>query len=102
MITTLKRVARGMDGGISLTGQLVAFVAAAYTSVVAYLLFATVDINLLAGPRTLLVPMLCGFFGCQVDSLIGATLERKGKVGKLGNNFISILIGTLLASAFAL
>jgi uncharacterized protein (TIGR00297 family) len=102
LITTLKRVARGMDGGISLTGQLVAFVAAAYTSVVAYLLFATVDISLLAGPRTLLVPMLCGFFGCQVDSLIGATLERKGKVGKLGNNFISILIGTLLASAFAL
>lgn len=102
LITTLKRVDRGVDGGISLTGQLVAFVAAAYTSVVAYVIFAGVDTSLLAGPRTLLVPMLCGFFGCQVDSIIGATLERDGKVGKLGNNFTSILIGTLLASAFAL
>jgi uncharacterized membrane protein len=46
--------------------------------------------------------MLCGFFGCQIDSVIGATWERKGKIGKLGNNFVSIAIGTLLALLFAL
>ena len=51
---------------------------------------------------TLLVPMLCGFFGCQIDSVIGATLERKGMIGKLGNNFASISLGTLLALALAL
>ena len=97
LITTMKRVRRGVDGGISLTGMLIAFVAAAYTSAVAYVVFAGFDTNLLAGPRTLLIPMLCGFFGCQVDSLIGATWERGGKVGKLGNNFLSIGFGTLLA-----
>ncbi|HIH00481.1 TPA: DUF92 domain-containing protein [Thermoplasmata archaeon] len=102
LITTLKRVKRGVDGGVSLTGTIVAFVAAAYTSVVAYVVFATLDTDLLAGPRTLLIPMLCGFFGCQIDSVIGATWERKGKVGKLGNNFISIAIGTVLALLFAL
>jgi uncharacterized protein (TIGR00297 family) len=102
LITTFKRTERGRDGGISLTGQLVAFVAAAYTSVVAYVVFAAFDTELLAGPRTLLIPMLCGFFGCQIDSVIGATLETKGKIGKLGNNFLSIAIGTILAFLFAL
>jgi uncharacterized protein (TIGR00297 family) len=102
MITTLKRVKRGVDGGVSLTGMLVAFVAAAYTSAVAYVVFAGFDTDLLAGPRTLLIPMLCGFFGCQVDSVIGATWERRGKIGKLGNNFLSIGFGTFLAFLFAL
>jgi uncharacterized membrane protein len=44
-----------------------------------------------------MIPMLCGFFGCQVDSVIGATIERRGKIGKLGNNFISIASGAALA-----
>ncbi len=102
LITTLKRTKRGVDGGVSLTGMIVAFVAAAYTSAVAYVVFAAFDTDLLAGPRTLLIPMLCGFFGCQIDSVIGATWETKGKIGKLGNNFLSIAIGTLLALLFAL
>ncbi|MDH3365523.1 MAG: DUF92 domain-containing protein [Thermoplasmata archaeon] len=102
LITTFRRIKRGTDGGVSLTGQLVAFVAAAYTSAIAYVLFAALDTDLLAGPRTLLIPMLSGFLGCQIDSVIGATWERSGKVGKLGNNFISIAFGTLLALLFAL
>jgi uncharacterized protein (TIGR00297 family) len=101
LITTGKRIERGLDGGVSLTGQLIAFVAAAYTSAVAYVVFAGFDRDLLAGPSTLFVPMLCGFLGCQIDSVIGATWERSGKVGKLGNNFISIAMGTLIALAIA-
>lgn len=102
LITTFKRTKRGVDGGVSLTGQLVAFVAAAYTSVVAYLLFALFDPGLIAGPPTVFVPMLCGFLGCQVDSVIGATVETAGRIGKLGNNFTSIGIGTGLALLLAL
>lgn len=101
MITTFKKVKRGVDGGVSLTGQLAAFIAAAYTSVVAYLIFAVFNDSLLAGPATVFVPMLCGFLGCQIDSVIGATLERDGKIGKLGNNFSSIAMGTLIAFAIA-
>ncbi len=101
LITTFERTKRGVDGGVSLTGQLVAFVAAAYTSAVAYVVFAFFNDSLLAGPSTLFVPMLCGFLGCQIDSVIGATLETKGKIGKLGNNFASIALGALVASAFA-
>jgi uncharacterized protein (TIGR00297 family) len=101
MITTLKRVPRGVDGGVSLTGTFAAFIAAAFTSVIAYVLFATFNTDLLAGPATLFIPMLCGFLGCQIDSVIGATYETRGKIGKLGNNFVSILTGTLIALALA-
>jgi len=102
MITTGKRVKRGTDGGVSLTGQFAAFVAAAYTSAVAYVIFAFLNQDLLAGPSTLFVPMLCGFLGCQVDSVIGATIERRGLIGKLGNNLSSIAAGTALAFVISL
>jgi uncharacterized membrane protein len=45
--------------------------------------------------------MLCGFLGCQIDSVIGATWETRGKIGKLGNNFLSILAGTMIAFGLA-
>jgi len=96
LITTFERVKPGTNGGVSLTGQLVAFIAAGFTSAIAYLLFS-LDQSLVAGPSTILIPMLCGFFGCQIDSVIGATIERKGKIGKDGNNMISIACGALLA-----
>ena len=101
MITTFERTKRGTDGGISLTGQLAAFVAAAYTSTVAYVLFAFFNESLMSGPATLFIPLLCGFLGCQIDSVIGATLERRGRIGKLGNNLASIGLGTLIAFSLA-
>jgi len=102
LITTFERVKRGVDGGVSMTGQLAAFVAAAYTSVVAYLIFSLLDHSLLAGPETIFIPMLCGFLGCQIDSVIGATWEKRKIVGKLGNNFLSIAAGTLIAFSLTL
>jgi len=102
LITTFAPVKRGTDGGVSLTGQFAAFVAAGYTSVLSYVIFAGLDKDLLSGPSTLFIPMLCGFLGCQIDSLIGATWEQRGKIGKLGNNFLSIALGTLIALGLAM
>lgn len=96
LITNLKRVEPGTNGGISITGQLAAFIAAGLTSAISYMLFS-LEPDLLAGASTILIPMLCGFFGCQVDSLIGATIENRGKIGKLGNNLLSIASGAALA-----
>jgi uncharacterized membrane protein len=38
-----------------------------------------------------------GFTGCQIDSIIGATLENRGYVSKLTNNLMSIALGTIIA-----
>jgi uncharacterized protein (TIGR00297 family) len=102
LITTFKPVRRGTDGGISLTGEFAAFIAAAYTSAISYVIFAGLDKDLLHGPATLFIPMLCGFLGCQIDSVIGATWEQRKRIGKLGNNFVSIAMGTLIALSLAL
>lgn len=97
LITNFQPVQQGVDGGVSLTGQFVAFVAAAYTSTVGYLLFAGLDPGLLVGPSTLFLPMFAGFIGCQIDSVLGATWERAGRISKLTNNIISITAGSALA-----
>jgi len=102
MITTLKPAQQGVDGGISLTGQFVAFVAAAYTSAVGYLLFAGLDSELLLGPSTLFLPMFAGFVGCQIDSVLGATWERAGRISKLTTNILSITAGSALAYAIGI
>lgn len=101
LITTLKPVPPGTNGGVSLTGQLAAFFSAAVTSAIAYLLFS-LNSQMVVGAYTFLIPTLCGFFGCQIDSLIGATIEQKGKIGKLGNNFLSIASGAMLAWVLSL
>jgi uncharacterized protein (TIGR00297 family) len=93
LITTFERVPRGTDGGVSLYGTLWAFVGAIGASVFGWILLFPND---LLNPL-FLIPVITGFIGCNVDSLVGATLERKGYVGKLGTNMISMATGALLA-----
>ena len=38
------------------------------------------------------LPLALGFAGCQVDSILGATLERQGKINKHSNNVLSIFL----------
>ncbi len=91
LITSMKRVAVGTDGGVSAYGTAWAFVGAAFASILGWLLlfpWGTVDARLL-------IPILMGFLGCNIDSLIGATLEMRGIVSKLGTNILSMAFGTL-------
>jgi len=48
-------------------------------------------------PVYLILPLGIGFLGCQIDSVIGATLERRGLVNKKTNNLISTVSGGILA-----
>ncbi len=95
LITSRKRVRPGTDGGVSWTGQMWAFFAAGYTALLGTLIFhywGLVDFTLF----NLLAVGFAGFIGCQIDSVIGATLEQKGMVSKLTNNLASITMGTAL------
>jgi uncharacterized protein (TIGR00297 family) len=96
LITTLKPVKAGVDGGVSLPGQAFAALAAIYTGIAGTLTFHFMDgieFNLL---YVILIADI-GFLGCQLDSVIGATLETDGKVSKLTNNLASISVGTIIA-----
>ncbi len=91
MITTLHRVEPGEDGGVTVAGTL-AGVAAAGVVAVAGCWF------LEAGAGLLAVAWGGGVFGLLFDSLLGATLERKGWLNNDAVNFLS----TLSAAAFSL
>ncbi len=95
MITNGRRVRPGVDGGISWFGQLMALIAAGYTALLGYLVFSYFELIDLGWWVVLLVTGI-GFLGCQVDSVFGATLERRKIMTKLSNNLTSIGIGAII------
>ncbi len=108
LITNLKRVPPGTDGGVSALGQLCAIGAALYTALVGWFVLSNLAVMLgltrtmPAAASYLLIPTLVGFAGCQLDSVIGATLERRGIVNKKTNNLISTSAAAILAYALVI
>ena len=91
MITTLRQVAPGRDGAVSLAGTLAGVVAAA--------LVALAGTLALGGGRNLFaVSCAGGVFGLLFDSLLGATVEERGWLNNDAVNFLS----TSSAAAFAM
>jgi uncharacterized protein (TIGR00297 family) len=91
MITTMRSVHPGTDGGITFTGSLAGIAAAA---IVAALGSFAIHGDL----RFLLIATAGAIFGLFFDSLLGATFERKGWLNNDAVNFLS----TVSAAAFAL
>ena len=91
LITTLKRVKPGTDGGISLYGTMISFVAAFAIAIVGWvMIFRNLDV-------LFLIPGLAGFAGCMLDSLLGATLESRKLISKYTNNITTELFGAAVA-----
>jgi uncharacterized protein (TIGR00297 family) len=91
MLTTMRRVEPGTDGGITPAGTLAGVLAAA--------IVADAGALALGGGSTMFaVAWAGGVFGLFFDSLLGATLERKGWLNNDAVNFLS----TTSAAAFAL
>jgi len=91
MITTLRRVEPGTDGAISPIGTLSGVAAAGLVA-----LSGTLALS--GGREMFCVAAAGGVFGLFFDSLLGATLERRGWLNNDAVNFLS----TTSASAFAL
>jgi len=97
LITTLGEVEAGTDGAISLIGTLAGVAAACLVAVSGAL---SLDRIMLFGSRWQMfwVASAGGVFGLFFDSLLGATLERRGWLNNDAVNFLS----TASAGAFAL
>ena len=91
MITTLRAAEPGQDGAISAVGTLAGIVAAAIVAALG---------TLALGANWTVFAVSCagGTFGLVFDSLLGATLERRGWLNNDAVNFLS----TAGAAAFAL
>lgn len=91
LVTTWKPVAPGTDGGVSLGGTLVGTAGALAVAVLGLVLG-------LHGPAGVVVVAAAGVFGNFADSLLGATLERRGLLDNEGVNFFATLAGALAAA----
>ena len=94
LVTTWKAASPGTDGAITGLGTLVAIVAALVVGLVcaATRVFAF---------HTLLPCVAAAILGTLVDSLLGATLERKGVLRNNGVNFLSTACAAILGVMFA-
>ena len=89
LITSLKKVKTGTDGGITVLGEAAELVGAFLISVIPFLLGV-------ASLKLVVVSTLAGFLGSNFDSLVGATLERKGLADKHLTNFLGALFAAVL------
>lgn len=90
LITNLRPVPAGTDGGMSLFGTLAALLGAA---AIAF----TAAVSGLVSPRAAVIIIIAGFLGTLVDSLLGALLERRGRL----NNDLVNLFSTAVSVAIA-
>jgi uncharacterized protein (TIGR00297 family) len=90
LITTLKQVPIGTNGGVTLTGETVALLGGFLISLVAFLLGVIT-------PWMVVVCTIAGFVGTNIDSLVGATLENRGFLGNAGTNLLATLSGGVFA-----
>lgn len=94
MITTLRRVEPGTDGGMTVAGTLAGILAAGLVAFAGFLAFHL-------EPSAFWVSWAGGVFGLIFDSLLGATAERAGWLNNDGVNFLSTASAVVCALAVA-
>ncbi len=87
LITNFKKVRVGTSGAISRYGLIAALVGAGIIASIAFILEQNSSV--------LLIGILAGFVGCNVDSLVGATIEKR--LNKHVTNFLGTLSGGMAA-----
>lgn len=97
MITTLKKVDPGVDGGVSSLGEAACIFGSLAIALLA-LLFGVIeaDSSCILG---ISIVTVSGFLGTNIDSLLGATLQQRGVLSNSGVNVISTIVGGIVAGA---
>ncbi|MFP4117043.1 MAG: DUF92 domain-containing protein [Candidatus Aenigmatarchaeota archaeon] len=87
LITTWKKVEPGTNGAVSPLGTVFSAIGALFVAIIAHFLFG---IGILA-------PFIGGFMGCHMDSILGATLERRGYMTKSEVNLAATFSGGMIS-----
>lgn len=91
LVTTLKKVAPGTDGGISLLGTAAGILGAGVIGICAYLLGIFPDPFV-----SLKISIIAGTVGCFMDSFLGAVLERRNYLTNEHVNLLATLTGAFI------
>jgi uncharacterized protein (TIGR00297 family) len=97
LITNLKRVQTGTDGAVSALGLVSSVVGVLAIAAVAFVFcmyggFGEIDVT-----KLMIITIASGIFGCTVDSVVGATIERRGVFDNWKTNFVATGSGALFA-----
>lgn len=93
LITTLRKVAPGTDGAVSLPGTLAGIAAAGLTAALA------LTLGLVGGTSVALLVAFAAFLGTVADSIVGAVGPR---IGNEATNVICTLVAALFAALVSL
>ena len=97
MITTFKQVKPGPNGAVSLYGLGTAFIGTlAFALLGWFFIFNTEPISV--PDIRFLIVVAAGMFGNVMDSILGATLENPGYIGKYTNNASTALMGAVFGA----
>ena len=88
LITTLRPVPPGTDGGVSWVGTLAGLGAA-------WIIGALATATGFIGPERMSIVLVAAFIGSTADSILGATLETRGLIDNEAVNFSNTLVGAL-------
>lgn len=94
LITTMRAVPVGTNGGVSVQGSVAGVAAAVIVGAAATATHAV-------APSALPVVIGAGVVATVIDSLLGATLEQRGVIGNNGVNFASTIAAGLIALLLA-
>jgi uncharacterized protein (TIGR00297 family) len=87
-ILSLKKDQRGLDGVVSLEGTLIGLVGSALIAIIYAISFGW--------SMAVCWIIIAGFIGNLVDSILGASIERKGWVGNNMVNFLNTAVGAVV------
>jgi uncharacterized protein (TIGR00297 family) len=94
LITNWKPVSAGSDGGITISGTL--------AGTGAGMLIASVAARGgMIPPSQLWIPVVAGFVGMLADSVLGATLQRAGRMSNEMVNFVSTIVAAAMGYAIS-
>jgi len=92
LITNLKKVPPGTDGGISVLGTFAGIMGAGLIGLAAYILGIYPDLV-----KTMEIAIIAGTVGCFVDSVLGAVLESKYLTNE-HVNLLATMAGALIGN----
>jgi uncharacterized protein (TIGR00297 family) len=92
LITNLKKVPPGTDGGISILGTFAGIMGAGLIGLAAYILGVYPDLV-----KTMEIAIIAGTVGCFVDSILGAVLESKYLTNE-HVNLLATMAGALIGN----
>jgi uncharacterized protein (TIGR00297 family) len=94
LVTTLRPVPRGTEGAVSLEGTL--------AGVAASLVVAALGAALALYPWVAVLPIVvAAFIGATCESVVGATLGKRGLLDNEALNFLNTLVGALAGAGLA-